>query len=101
MAGDLFLESDSDLRRYATMFDHLRAVALSPSETVGLLGNVARPAQEPRRRVSQMITVDSFSRHDSRKCPRSSPGTRPGQWGRLSRAGRQGTVMCLFCGRTH
>jgi len=40
MAGDLFLESEADLRRYATMFDHLRAVALSPSETVGLMTSV-------------------------------------------------------------
>jgi transcriptional regulator with XRE-family HTH domain len=37
MAGDLFLESETDLRRYGSMFDHLRAVALSPNETVSLL----------------------------------------------------------------
>ncbi len=30
MAGDLFLEADADVRRYATIFDTLRAVALSP-----------------------------------------------------------------------
>lgn len=32
LAGDIFLEADEDIRRYTTMFDHLRAVALSPSE---------------------------------------------------------------------
>jgi transcriptional regulator with XRE-family HTH domain len=37
MAGDLFLESEADLRRYTAMFDHLRAEALSPTETVSLL----------------------------------------------------------------
>ena len=40
MAGDLFLESEADLRRYGSMFDHLRAVALSPSETLGLMTSV-------------------------------------------------------------
>jgi transcriptional regulator with XRE-family HTH domain len=30
MAGDLFLESDADVRRYTSIFDTLRAVALSP-----------------------------------------------------------------------
>ncbi len=30
MAGDLFLESDADVRRYTLVFDNLRAVALSP-----------------------------------------------------------------------
>jgi transcriptional regulator with XRE-family HTH domain len=41
MAGDLFLEAEGELRRYATMFDHLRAVALSPNETVSLMTAVA------------------------------------------------------------
>ena len=40
MAGDLFLESETDLRQYATMFDHLRAAALSPGETLNLLTSV-------------------------------------------------------------
>ena len=30
MAGDLFLEEDSDVRRYRLVFEHLRAVAVSP-----------------------------------------------------------------------
>jgi hypothetical protein len=38
MAGDLFLEADADLRRYRSMFDHLRA---SASETGSLLTSVA------------------------------------------------------------
>lgn len=33
LAGDLFLEADADVRRYAAMFDHLRATALSPANT--------------------------------------------------------------------
>ncbi len=41
MAGDLFLEADADLRRYRSMFDHLRATALSASETGSLLTSVA------------------------------------------------------------
>jgi transcriptional regulator with XRE-family HTH domain len=41
MAGDLFLEAEADLRRYRSMFDHLRAVALSPGETGRLLASVA------------------------------------------------------------
>lgn len=41
MAGDLFLEADADLRRYRSMFDHLRAAALSPSETGNLLASAA------------------------------------------------------------
>ncbi len=34
LAGDLFLEADTDLRRYEAMFDHLRATSntqLEPS----------------------------------------------------------------------
>jgi transcriptional regulator with XRE-family HTH domain len=33
MAGELFLERDSEVRRYATMFEHLRALALSPNDS--------------------------------------------------------------------
>ena len=39
MAGDLFLEADADLRRHRSMFDHLRATALSASETGNLLAS--------------------------------------------------------------
>jgi transcriptional regulator with XRE-family HTH domain len=36
LAGDLFLEADADLRRYASLFDHLRAGALSPANTTNM-----------------------------------------------------------------
>jgi transcriptional regulator with XRE-family HTH domain len=41
MAGDLFLEADADLRHYRSMFDHLRATALSATQTGNLLASVA------------------------------------------------------------
>jgi hypothetical protein len=37
LAGDIFLETDDDIRRYRMMFDHLRAVALSPAESGRLI----------------------------------------------------------------
>jgi hypothetical protein len=37
LAGDLFLESEADLRRYRLLFEHLRAVASSPDQTTSLL----------------------------------------------------------------
>ena len=37
LAGDIFLETDDDIRRYRSMFDHLRAIALSPAETTRLV----------------------------------------------------------------
>lgn len=40
LAGDLFLEAEADLRRYASMFDHLRATALSPAQTTGMISTV-------------------------------------------------------------
>jgi len=40
LAGDLFLEADADLRRYSQMFDHLRAAALSPAQTAGMISTV-------------------------------------------------------------
>lgn len=36
-AGELFLETDVELRRYKSMFEHLQAVALDPSDSVDLL----------------------------------------------------------------
>lgn len=39
-AGDMFLESEDDLRRYRTMFDHLRASALSPARSADLITSV-------------------------------------------------------------
>lgn len=41
LAGDLFLEAEADLRRYASMFDHLRAIALSPAQTTGMISTIA------------------------------------------------------------
>jgi transcriptional regulator with XRE-family HTH domain len=46
LAGDLFLESDEDLRLYASMFDHLRAVALNLSQTKGLITTVMKGMKE-------------------------------------------------------
>ncbi|MCA1706622.1 MAG: DUF5753 domain-containing protein, partial [Actinobacteria bacterium] len=37
LAGDLFLEKEVELRRYSLMFEHLRAVALSPEHSVNML----------------------------------------------------------------
>lgn len=45
MAGDLFLEAEVDVRRYGTMFDNLRAVALSPDDTSGLIAKLAEEMQ--------------------------------------------------------
>jgi transcriptional regulator with XRE-family HTH domain len=41
MAGDLFLEDDMGIRRYILMFEHLRAAALRPDESVALLAAIA------------------------------------------------------------
>lgn len=40
-AGDLLLESAADIARYTVVFDSLRTVALSPSDSVGLLATLA------------------------------------------------------------
>jgi transcriptional regulator with XRE-family HTH domain len=40
MAGDLFLESEADLRRYRLLFEHLRAVASSPDQSTSLLATL-------------------------------------------------------------
>ncbi|WP_055601401.1 helix-turn-helix domain-containing protein [Streptomyces aureus] len=40
-AGDLFLESETEIRRYESMFEHLRAVALGPDDSAGLLAGIA------------------------------------------------------------
>jgi transcriptional regulator with XRE-family HTH domain len=37
MAGELFLEAESDIRRYRLVFEHLRAVAASPDASRALL----------------------------------------------------------------
>jgi transcriptional regulator with XRE-family HTH domain len=41
MAGDLFLEADADVRRYASIFDNLRAIALSPDASARFLAELA------------------------------------------------------------
>jgi hypothetical protein len=41
LAGDLFLENSTDISRYAENFQHLRAAALRPDETVALFTEVA------------------------------------------------------------
>jgi hypothetical protein len=40
MAGDLFLEDDSEIRRYILMFEHLRAAAARPDESLALLASI-------------------------------------------------------------
>ena len=40
-AGGLFLEEEVEIRRYMLMFEHLRAAALRPDETVTLLAAIA------------------------------------------------------------
>ena len=42
MAGELFLESDADVRRYRLTFDNLTAMALSPNDSVALVTEIAR-----------------------------------------------------------
>ena len=41
MAGELFLEEESDIRRYRLVFEHLRAVAASPDSSRSLLVSLA------------------------------------------------------------
>ncbi|MFJ8662278.1 helix-turn-helix domain-containing protein [Streptomyces sp. NPDC093795] len=40
-AGDLFLESEAEIRRYKSMFEHLQALALGPNDSADLLVKVA------------------------------------------------------------
>jgi transcriptional regulator with XRE-family HTH domain len=41
-AGNIYLEKDKDLRRYTLVFDHLRAAALPPDESIPFIEDVAR-----------------------------------------------------------
>jgi transcriptional regulator with XRE-family HTH domain len=41
MAGELFLEEGSDVRRYRLIFEHLRAVAVSPDASRSLIASIA------------------------------------------------------------
>jgi len=40
--GDLFMESETDVARFITIFEHLRALALPPEASAALITNVAR-----------------------------------------------------------
>jgi transcriptional regulator with XRE-family HTH domain len=40
MAGELFLEQESDIRRYKLVFEHLRAVSVSPDASRSLLASL-------------------------------------------------------------
>lgn len=42
MAGDLFLEEEPEIRRYTSAFDHMRALALSPGDSVKLIAAAAK-----------------------------------------------------------
>jgi transcriptional regulator with XRE-family HTH domain len=41
-AGDLFLESETDVARFSAIFEHLRALALPPDESAALITSIAR-----------------------------------------------------------
>src|SRR6202142_1432611 len=41
-AGDLFLESETDLSRFSAIFEHLRALALPPEASVSLIARIDR-----------------------------------------------------------
>ncbi|MEV7867097.1 helix-turn-helix transcriptional regulator [Streptomyces sp. NPDC088124] len=40
-AGDLFLESEAEMRRYKSMFEHLQAMAVGPDDSAALLNRIA------------------------------------------------------------
>ncbi|MDH6699888.1 helix-turn-helix domain-containing protein [Streptomyces griseoviridis] len=40
-AGDIFLESESEIRQYKSMFEHLQAVAVGPKDSADLLSRIA------------------------------------------------------------
>jgi hypothetical protein len=44
MAGELFLEKDTDVERYRSMFQQLIAQALSPAESLKSIKNAASSA---------------------------------------------------------
>lgn len=41
MAGDLFLEREADVRRYNRIFEHLRATALGPADSLCFISEIA------------------------------------------------------------
>jgi transcriptional regulator with XRE-family HTH domain len=46
-SSGLYLESPLDVRRYSLMFDHLRAAALKPDDTINLIAEIAMRYSEP------------------------------------------------------
>jgi transcriptional regulator with XRE-family HTH domain len=46
LAGDLFLETEADLRVYSSMFDHLRAMAVSPAHTTSMVSTLIRELEK-------------------------------------------------------
>ncbi|MFF5210857.1 helix-turn-helix domain-containing protein [Streptosporangium sp. NPDC000396] len=40
MAGDLFIEKETDIQRYNDICEHLRAIALSPTDTTALIASL-------------------------------------------------------------
>lgn len=46
LAGDLYIEGEAELHRYAEVFNHLRATALSPEQSVLTIGRIAREWQK-------------------------------------------------------
>jgi len=51
--GGLFLEKGDELKKYIFIFDHIRAAALRPDESVALLSKLAKePLWKSRQRVS-------------------------------------------------
>jgi hypothetical protein len=73
-AGDLFLEADDDLRLYSSMFDHLRAIALSPSKLTARKGTTRRPSPSCVRSV-QRVRVNA--RRDLNDGPQPGQADRP------------------------
>jgi transcriptional regulator with XRE-family HTH domain len=46
LTGELFLETEEDLHQYSSIFDHLRAAALSPAKTKGMICTVREGLKE-------------------------------------------------------
>ena len=47
--NDLYLESPEVTRRYNKLFDHLRAAAQNPGESIRTLGSIQSQLEEPER----------------------------------------------------
>jgi uncharacterized protein DUF5753 len=46
LVGSIYLEKDADLGRYRKAFDHLRAIAASPADSLSLIAKI-RDANKP------------------------------------------------------